>query len=290
MTIGFIGFGEAASSMAVGFSSEGLSEIYAFDSLQKLPENKELFKDRTKNSSVEFLETSGELAEKADVVFSAVPADCAVAAASDTRDYLCSGKLYIDVTTASPEEKQEISDIVTETGALFVDGAMMGSLPKEKHRVPILASGNGTEKFSEIMAKYNMNITEINSLPGAATSIKYLRSIMTKGIACLLIESLQAAKKYSVERIVVDSISESLDKIPFEQTIDRYVSGTINHSKRRIHEIENVLAALGKADIDLLMTRAVKEKLSWIDSLDLKEQFNNNVPEKWDQIVQDWGI
>ncbi len=290
MTIGFLGFGEAAVSMSSGFKEEGLSHIFAYDSLLKNTDCSLKIINKMNTFGVMPVESPEEIAAKADVIFAAVPANFAVEVAGNIVPFLNDNKLYVDVTTASPEEKKQISELVSTQKALFVDAAMLGALPKDRHKVPMLISGDGSDKFIKIMTEYNMNLTKINNIPGAATSIKYIRSIITKGLACLLIEALNAAGKFGVEKMVMDSMSESLDSIPFDQTIDRYVSGTLIHSKRRIHEIENVLDFLDKADVGSVMTKAVNEKLVWIDSLGMADRFNNEIPLKWKDIVKKWDI
>ncbi len=290
MKLGFIGFGEAASSMALGFSQEGFSDLYAYDALYDREEFRQQVVKKIESTGASLCTSLEDLAGACDVFFAAVPANFAGEVAAMIAPFLKENMLYIDVTTASPVEKHEISNILSSRGVLFVDSAMMGSLPKEKHQVPMLISGEGTDRMLTVFDGFHMNLTPINSVPGAATSIKYVRSIITKGLACLLIEALQLSSKYQVEEIVMNSISESLDSIPFNDTINRYVSGTLVHSQRRTHEMDNVLAALEEAGIPSIMTKAVREKLSWVTSCEFPSQFDAGVPSDWKAIVDRWQL
>ena len=250
----------------------------------------EKVEEKVTGAGAKLCKTLQELAEKTEVIISAVPANFSVSVTEEVSSCLKPGTLFIDVTTASPSEKQQMAQMINNAESLFVDAAMMGSLPKEKHQVPMLISGDGTEKMMAFFQDCHMDLTSINEVPGAATSIKYVRSIITKGLACLLIEALQLSGKYNVEKIVMDSISESLDKIPFNDTIDRYVSGTITHCVRRKHEIDNVIQAQTESNIPSTMTKAVSEKLGWIDSCHILEQFDAGLPSNWKEIAEKWQL
>lgn len=125
------------------------------------------------------------------------------------KDVLCEGKIYADVSASTPAVKEKIWEAVRDTGVKFVDAAMLGSLPKDKHQVPITASGNGADTLKEMMTPYGMKITTAGEKAGAASAIKLVRSIYMKGIASLMIEMLQAADAYDVSEEVVSSIAKS---------------------------------------------------------------------------------
>lgn len=288
ISIGFIGFGEAASSIAEGLRKEGIKKVLAFDALLKDPLSEKKMTERIRAVGVEPADIE-EVVAKANVIIVAVPSYHAVSAAADVVKYLTTGTLYIDVTTASPAEKEQIADSVKSRGGKFVDGAMMGSLPKYKHKVPMLISGDGIDNFFDLMQPYNMNLTKINKIPGAATSIKFTRSIVAKGLACLIIESLNTAQKFGIEEMIVDSLCEIFGA-DFEKTIDRLVSSTITHASRRSHEMKNVVDLLRQTGVSSIMSEASKAKLEWIDSLDVKSRFNDDVSGTWRQIIQSWGI
>lgn len=148
---------------------------------------------------------------------------------------------------ANEIEKQE---------ALFVDVAMLGSLPVNKHKVPITASGSGTDRFIELTKEYGMNITKISDQPGDASALKLIRSIYMKGIVGLLIELLEISKKYNVEDQVISSLSETLDSKSFEETMNRLVTGSALHAKRRAVELLGSIEMLDSAHIDASMSRA----------------------------------
>ena len=289
MRIGFLGFGEAASSIAAGLSGEGVVEMSAYDILLNDSGKQEQVVSRIEQSGAKPAYTPGEAVKAAEVVFSVVPAGTAVTMAESAAGYLEAGSLYVDVTTASPREKRKIADLTEERGARFVDGAMMGPLLQYRHQVPMLLSGSGSGELVQVMEPYHMNMTAVNEIPGAATSIKFIRSITAKGLACLLFEALQAAQHFHVEELIVDSLCESYGK-GFEKVIDGYISGTVIHAGRREHEMQNGVDFLKESGLPAGMAEAARQKLEGIAQLELSKQFADGVPRNWRGVLEGWGL
>lgn len=289
MKIGFLGFGEAASSIALGLSREGLKGARAFDPLLAVEGKRERVLAKVEQSGAVAVETPGAAVREADIVFAAVPANYAVSTAQSGAAELKSGAIYVDVTTASPREKEQMAALVEAEGAKFVDGAMLGPLLQYLHKVPMLLSGSGSRELKERMEPYGMNLTVVEGPAGVATSIKFLRSISAKGIACILFETLQAAQHFHVENVVVDSLLESYGA-GFEKVVNGYVSGTCIHAERREHEMQNVEDMLREAGLPCQMVTATREKLAAIKQLDIPSRFSDSVPRNWRGVLEGWGL
>lgn len=260
MTVGFIGFGEAASCIAEGLLGEGLKKIVAFDILSRDTEKGALVRERAGRLGVELLGSEEDVVFTADLIFAAVPSTCTVDICRQAVASFHPGQLYVDVSASTPKAKQEIWEMLKDTGVLFVDAAMLGALGVLRHKVPILACGNGAETFQKAMAPYGMNITCLAGQAGDASAIKLMRSIYTKGIAAVMIEMLQAAHVYGVEDAVLSSLSKSLDGVPFASLVNRYVEGAVIHARRRAGELNGSLQMLEEAGVEAGVTRAAVEK------------------------------
>ncbi len=289
MKIGFLGFGEAASCIAGGLAEEGAEELAAYDILLNVPEKKEMCLKRMEECHVKPAYSPREAVEGSAVVIVAVPSNYAVETVGEAVDFLEKDCVYVDVSTAAPYEKKEIAKRAEDKGAKFVDGAMLGPLLQYRHKVPMLLSGSGSGAFAERMEPYHMNLTEVQGSAGTATSIKFIRSIAAKGIACILFEALQAAQHFGVEDMIVDSLCESYGAA-FEKVIDGYVSGTVIHAARREHEMQNVVDMLRGADLPCEMTEVTRQKLDGIARLDLPARFTNGVPRSWRGVLKEWGL
>lgn len=289
MIVGFIGFGEAASSIAAGLREEGVDGIFCYDAMQDDPRFSEGFLKKADACRGTKACSAADVCRQAEVVISAVPSNYAVSAAQSALDGVHEGLLFMDVSTATPIEKKQIASMVEERGARFVDGAMMGALLKDRHQVPMLLSGSGAAELMDKMAPYHMRLELVEGEPGTATSIKFIRSITAKGLSCLLIESLQAAQHFGVEETIVASFLDSFGP-KFQGIIDGYVSGAIIHAARREHELQNVVDFLKSEDLPYTMAEATRQKLAWLDEEKVKDRFEGGVPRNWQKVLESWGL
>lgn len=285
MKIGFIGYGEAAYNISLGLGKEGLTGITAYDAMADDPVMGKLVRSRAEEAGVTLKETAKEVAKECDMIFAAVPSSFTLDVCESIRGILDAGKLYVDVSASTPAVKENIWNVIRDSGVLFVDAAMLGSLPKDKHQVPITASGNGAEVFKEKMTPYGMKITTVGEKEGAASAIKLVRSIYMKGIAALMIEMVQAADAYGVADEVISSISESMDNIPFTSHLDRLVTGTAIHCHRRAAELKGSIAMLKECGLGAEMTAATKEKLEMLEPHRFAELYVDQKPDGWKSIV-----
>lgn len=285
MKIGFIGFGEAAYCISLGLKQEGVHDIIASDVMMTHPVMGLNIRTHANEADVRLLESSYEIVQQADVLFVAVPSSYALNVCNEIYDYLKEGQIYADVSASTPAVKEQVWNSVKDKGVLFVDAAMLGSLPLEKHKVPIMASGNGANSFCEMMSPYGMKITYVSEKPGDASAIKLIRSIFMKGLAGLMLEMLQASEHYQVSEQVVKSIGMSLDGIEFQLHLDRLITGTAIHAKRRSAEIKGSIQLCDEAKIKCPMTKASQEKHDLLAAYDFSNVFHGVNPKKWQEIL-----
>jgi 3-hydroxyisobutyrate dehydrogenase-like beta-hydroxyacid dehydrogenase len=285
MRLGFVGFGEAAFEMAIGLRAHGLDRISAYDALWNNSVYGKLINERAEQAQVKLEKSLEFLLEDINMLIVAVPASKAYEVSESLKPYLKHNLVYIDVSAASPDVKCKISDNIKEKGAYFVDAAMMGSLPVYKHKVPILASGDGTDAFIDNMSPYGMNISKVSENPGDASAVKLVRSIFMKGLPALLLETLEAASAFNVEERVINSISETMNAKTFEETMNRLVTGTSIHALRRSMELEGSIEMLESSNLNSLMTMAAKDKLRLLSELNLKEKFQGKTPDSWSDVI-----
>jgi len=288
MKLGFIGFGEVGFEMAQGFGAAGLKGILAYDLLQNHPAYGALVAERVRVSGVTMCSTPQALLDNVDVVIVAVPGGKALETAKQQKHLLKKRTIYADVSASSPETKRQIWDEIKETGVMFVDGAMLGSLTLYQNKVPTLVSGNGSDLFMERMSPYGMDLEKVSDIPGEATAIKLVRSIFMKGLPALLVEMLEAASVMKVDHLVLKSIAATMNACSFEETMNRLVTGSAVHAERRAHEMENVVEMMESIQVQPTMSRATQERLTWLAGKKIKEKFGGKTPKEWQQVVKAW--
>jgi 3-hydroxyisobutyrate dehydrogenase-like beta-hydroxyacid dehydrogenase len=288
MKLGFIGFGEVGSEMAHGLKGAGVEGIVAYDALQKDSARSGHVRERGEYAGVALLDSTRAVVEAVEILMVAVPGSVAVKASRELCPFLRPGMLYVDLTTATPDEKHEIDEKVRATGALFVDAAIMARLAIYQHKASIMASGNGADLFVKQLVPYGMQIEKVSEVAGDATAIKFVRSIFSKGFPALMAEVLEAAAVMKVEHLVLKSLAATMDAQPFEQVAKYHVTGSSIHAERHLHEMKSVVEMLESLHVNPAMTKATCERLQWLASMDLKRKFGDKPPEDWQEIVRPW--
>lgn len=286
MKLGFIGFGGAGYGIAKGLKQAGIAEIHYYDRMQHTQPFAEVIRLRAEETGALPAGEMEELLSRVEVVISCVTGAMAVSVAEEAAPFLRTGHLYADVNTAAPQVKEEVAGIVEPTGARFVDAAMMGAIPTFLHRVPILASGGGAERFRLAMQPYEMNIRVIGPKPGQVSAIKMFRSIFMKGLLSLFLEMLTATHRYGVDELVLGSIAESLDGVPFLETARLQMTKGVVNAERMAHEMEEVIATLEGMDLPAGMSRASLEKLLWCAGFGLRERYGGELPKSLAEVLR----
>jgi 3-hydroxyisobutyrate dehydrogenase-like beta-hydroxyacid dehydrogenase len=288
MQLGFIGFGEVGFELSRGLKQEGLDGIIAYDPLANDPQYGVLVKERAREAGVCLMESPLQVAERSEVIIAAAPGSKAEAAALAVLAALNATKIYVDVSTSSPKTKQKIAAAVLPTGARFADVALMDSLTQYRHKVPTLVSGNGSDRFIQLMTPYKMSLEKVSDKPGEAIANKLVRSIYMKGLASLSAELLEAAAAFEVAPRVLKSIGSSMNNFAFEDKMNSLVTSSAIHAARQAHEMADAAAMLVEAGIEPLMTDATRKRLEWLASKQLKAKFQGKKPKRWEQVVEAW--
>lgn len=284
MKLGFIGFGEVGFEMSVGFLAAGIEQVFAYDVMQGHEVYGPLIKERVEKSGVTLTDSAEKIFNEVDVVFVAVPGALALKTAAELKRFIKVSTLYIDVSASAPQVKQAIWAEIKDTGADFVDAAMLGSLPLYKNKVPTLISGNGADAMLKLLVRFGMDLEKVSENPGDATGIKFVRSIFMKGLPALLVEVLEAASTMKVDHLVLKSLAATMNACTFEETLNRLVTGSAVHAERRAHEMKDVISMLESINVAPTMSKATAERLTWLASKKLKEKFGGKTPKEWKEV------
>jgi 3-hydroxyisobutyrate dehydrogenase-like beta-hydroxyacid dehydrogenase len=90
----------------------------------------------------------------------------------------------------------DLADTAALRGLPFADVALMAPVPGNGLATPSLASGPGAESYGGIVSSLGGIVDVIGERPGDAAARKLLRSVVVKGLAALVIESLEAAEAH----------------------------------------------------------------------------------------------
>ena len=284
--IGFIGFGEAGFNLARGLRSAGLTRLFAYDINTHRPKLGERIQQRAQTAEVDLLESSESLASASDILFSTVTANAAAEAAEQTAPFLEARHLYADLNSVAPATKQFIEKIITNTGARFVEAAVMAAVSPHGHRVPMLLGGKAADEFAECFASYGMRLEVVSEAVGAASAIKMCRSIMIKGMEALVLECALGANHYGADARVFASLDETYPGMNWSKLAGYMISRVLEHGERRAREMDEAAETLRAAGIEPLMAEATSQRQEWGARLDLLNHFDGTLPDDYRAIVQ----
>ncbi len=270
--LGLLGFGEAAARLAMDFSQAGFNNITAYSRSGAKAQPGDPVYQRAEAAGVKLAKSVGTLAKKSDIIIALTPGKAAVPALKKILKYLRPEHLYIDASSNSAHNMEQAAALIGNS-ARFVDASVMGPVDIMGLKVPFVASGPHAEEFRDRMTPCGMVITVVGSNPGDASAMKLIRSVLMKGLAMLLLETMEAAHRRNILDAVIEDSSVTFNDIPFQKIIKRYIGGTAVHCERRIHEMKECLELLqdmGSTD------RATKSTISM-----LRDMVKMGMPQKF---------
>jgi 3-hydroxyisobutyrate dehydrogenase-like beta-hydroxyacid dehydrogenase len=284
-SLGFVGFGEAAFHLAKGLREAGVKRTVAFDIHMHTPGLGEKIQQRAKETQTSLVEFSAALAAT-DVIISAVTADQAADAAKQAAPYLTSRHIYADLNSVSPRTKEKVAEIITRSGAHFVEIAVMGPIPPKLHKTPMLLGGAFASEFQEMFAPYGMRLDVVSTDQiGRAAAVKMFRSVIYKGLEALIFECVLGASQYGAEPRVFASLAENFPGIDWKQLADYMVGRVVVHGERRAREMDEVARTLEELGIEPMMAAATVRRMDWAADLNLRDAFAGGFPQTYQQVL-----
>lgn len=167
-TLGFVGLGTMGGRMVRRFLDTGYRVVGH---------------NRTRSrgewlvaAGMTWAESPQAVAEEADVVFSMVANDEALTAvtlgANGLKDGLSSGKIYVDMSTVSPNTIREVAAVLADTGAEMLEAPVSGSTAVvEQGKLVFMVGGTEAtlEKVKPFLHELGPSITFLGPIGHAAT-------------------------------------------------------------------------------------------------------------------------
>ena len=278
MTVGFIGFGEAGSTIAGGLAESGVDRIFAYDIAALDAEAGPRIQQRAARTGTILLESPAALARATEILFSTVTSSSALDAATAITPFLQSPHLYADLNSVSPACKQTIDRAVRDSGARFVEVAVMAPVSPYGHRVPMLIGGPAATLFAERMAPFGMRCEVLPGEVGTAAAVKMCRSIVVKGLEALMCECMLGASRYEATAHVFASLNESFPGVDWQKLADYMIGRVVVHGERRAREMEEVAETLRAIGVEPIMAEATARRQDWSAALNLRAQFGPDGP------------
>jgi len=283
MKIAFIGFGEAAQAFARGWRDAGLADPPSVAAYDLLFDADAAAAANTRAACSALDVRAGRDARDAvagaDLVFSAVTAEQAIAAARSALPALGPGQRYCDINSVAPFRKVEAAALVEARGAQYVDVAVMDPVLPKLHRTPLLLSGPGARGLAAQFEALGMQFELISERVGDASTLKMIRSVAIKGFESVTMECVAAAVKLGIDARVLPSVGKTLFRHPDIDSLANHVSERVTvHGKRRAAEMREVAATLEHIGLPAFMAKATAAHQQWVSDLGVRAAFSGEVP------------
>ena len=285
--IAFIGLGDVGSRYSSGITKNHGTKTRGYDLKFGLEEFAEK-ENRCRESGVRLVSGTQEVVEDSPLVLAITTCKQAIETAEGAAKYLKPGQIYVDFNSAIPSIKKDIQKIIEATGADFCDACTMVSPILGWEKTPVVISGARAEEVRDILNGQGMNLTYLGPEIGQASAYKVLRSVFTKGLEAILIESLSCSYAYGIFDQVFDSINKMM-KESSEVLFSRMVRTNVVHATRRAEEIEAITDMLTADHHDCTMAAAAYKKLMWSANCGIREHFNAAIPEKLEDALDYWA-
>jgi len=274
--VAFIGFGEAGPVFGRALLDAGVAQVTAYDILTDDRATAPAQRDKCAALGVDCAADPAEAVTGAELVISTVTADQTVAAAERAAPHLRAGQVYLDLNSTSPAEKRRAADAVGRSGAEFVEGVAMDTVPNCGARVPLLVSGCVAETLAARLDRLGLRVESLGGTLGMASSAKMLRSVLMKGMAALLAESVLAASALGLERRVLASMSETFPGLNWEEVAGYYLGRSAVHGTRQAAEMRAAAETVRSLGVEPLATEATAARLQWSSDLGLAVHYRGD--------------
>lgn len=262
--VALVGFGEAGSIFGRDFAKLGIS-VSVYDILFHSTESREGMLAKARDCGVEAHESLAESLRGAELVISAVTASSSLDVARDASATLRPGQIFIDINSVSPGTKRADAAHIEQSGAHFVESAVMSPVPPYRLKAPMLLGGKYAAELAPRLNALGMDVAAVSENVGVASAVKMCRSVMIKGIEALAVECLFAARRYGAEDAVLRSLDATYPQMGWRDQLPNYlVSRVAEHGRRRAAEMREVAETLREVGIDPMLTEATAERQDWL--------------------------
>jgi len=192
---------------------------------------------------------AGDLAaavRQSDIVLSVCPPEFASEVATEVAAQKFKG-LYVDANAVSRTTAEEIGRIVSQAGASFVDGGIIGSPVKKAGTTRLYLSGEKAEEIAQLFSASMLDARTIGAIPGEASALKVVYAAWTKGTDALILAIRALATHEGVDNALLEEWKTSQPAL--ESKCMRAAAVAAPKMWRYVGEMNEIAAAFESAGL-----------------------------------------
>lgn len=246
-TAGIVGYGEVGRALASRLRDGGYEVVV----LNRAPSE---LRERIGSDGQRVAASFDDLARESDLVLSCVWPQTAKPVASKLAAGLAE-TTYVDLNSIGPETTRAIDRTVTDAGGTFLKGVIMESVAINGADVPITLAGPHVDTYATVLSEAGLSVTPFGTDVERPAALKMCRSMVTKGIMVLFVETLLTAQRYDLAEDVLETVDESFQGTTPAEFARYFLVDMAEHSVRRRNELREVLATARDARVSAPMTQ-----------------------------------
>jgi putative dehydrogenase len=205
---------------------------------------------RTRAAASGMADASDDEIAAADIFLSVVPPGDALALAQRFRpvfEAAAKQPIYVDCNAVSPISLLDIATSIDRTGALFVDGGIIGGPPKQDYSPKLYVSGPSAQS-ALVLAEHGLDVRVLGREYGEASALKMCYGAMTKGLAALGTTIFLCAMRSGSGEALRAELAASQPHLT--NWLDRQVPASYSKAYRWVAEMEEVASFMEAAGTD----------------------------------------
>ena len=250
--IAVLGLGEAGSAIALDLVAAG-ADVRGFDPRVPAPPG---VAPRTDDA---------DAVRDAELVLSLNSAHDARAALDMALPALRPRTIWAEMNTTSPGLKRVLAEVASPHGVEVVDVALMATVLGRGLRTPMEAAGPAAARLAAMLRPLGAAVDVVDGPVGTAISRKLLRSVFYKGLAAAVVEALAGAEVAGCADWLRENIAGEMAGFD-ERTLDRLVSGSRKHARRRVDEMAAAAEQLRELGVEPRIAGAAENLLRELDA------------------------
>ncbi len=157
--------------------------------------------------------------------------------------------VFVDANAVSPATARAVGDIVTRSGARFVDGGIVGGPPTRHGTTRLFLAGSDAPMVAELFDGTALETVVLDGAAGAASALKACYAANTKGTTALLLAIRALARAEGVDEALLEEWARSQPEL-----VARSENGPRGSARKawrfagEMDEIADALAAAGVPD------------------------------------------
>jgi 3-hydroxyisobutyrate dehydrogenase len=279
---GIVGHGVVGSLLSRLLCHHG-ARVLSYDCLLDSPETASVMQKKIADDGCDACNLADVIGGSDYILSVVTPQSCREIADCASR-LLHRHQVFVDLTSTSPAVKRGVGAIVTNGGAKFVEGVILGAVSPFTSPVILLGGPDG-ESAASIFQQYGLAARFYSAEVGRAAAFKMLRSIFSKGIEALLVETLVAARRAGLRDEVWEEILATLSTGKVEETLETWIRSHAHSAQRRCHEMQEASRFLDEIGIRHVLPRASGQVFARSFELGVSKAFPQE-PESFREVIE----